>query len=154
MLHLFAAVLARRCNPSLMQSLRIPALYIPVPSPFPELELFIESCTRTYGLDLFRCSLPEPSASSPPLPIESVTRPTTPSPVPQASKNERSLTASKVYPVGKAKGGEGMRRALETYKEQFPHIHAILIGTRKDDPHGSKRTLHNCNALKSLFLSI
>lgn len=40
------------------------------------------------------------------------------------------------YPVGKARGGEGMRRALEVYKENFPHIDAILVGTRRGDPHG------------------
>lgn len=39
-------------------------------------------------------------------------------------------------PVGKAKGGEGMLQALQTYKERFPHISAILIGTRRTDPHG------------------
>ena len=31
-----------------------------------------------------------------------------------------------------------MRRALEVYKEEFPEIEAILIGTRRTDPHGCK----------------
>lgn len=38
----------------------------------------------------------------------------------------------------KAKGGEGMKNALEVYKERFPHIKAIFIGTRRTDPHGCK----------------
>jgi len=40
-------------------------------------------------------------------------------------------------PVGKARGGAGMKRALERYKEHHGHITAILIGTRKTDPHGA-----------------
>ncbi|GAW09588.1 adenine nucleotide alpha hydrolases-like protein [Lentinula edodes] len=40
--------------------------------------------------------------------------------------------------VGKAKGGEGMRQALEMYKAQLPHINGILIGTRRTDPHGDR----------------
>ena len=31
-----------------------------------------------------------------------------------------------------------MRRALEAYKVAFPHIEAILVGTRRDDPHGGE----------------
>ena len=34
------------------------------------------------------------------------------------------------------KGGEGMRLALELYKSRFPEVEAILIGTRRSDPHG------------------
>lgn len=46
------------------------------------------------------------------------------------------------YPVGKARGGEGMRRALEVYKENFPHIDAILVGTRRGDPHGGAHSVY------------
>lgn len=52
---------------------------------------------------------------------------------------------AKGYPVGKARGGEGMRQALERYKTEFPHIEAILVGTRRSDPHGgalSKSTIN------------
>jgi hypothetical protein len=38
--------------------------------------------------------------------------------------------------VGKSKAGEGMRRGLELYKERYPNVEAILVGTRKGDPHG------------------
>ena len=31
-----------------------------------------------------------------------------------------------------------MRRALEVYKETFPQIEAILVGTRRGDPHGGE----------------
>ena len=47
-------------------------------------------------------------------------------------------SAKQTYPVGKARGGEGMRRALEVYKETFPQIEAILVGTRRGDPHGGE----------------
>ena len=33
-------------------------------------------------------------------------------------------------------GGEEMRRALQVYKDKFPQIDGILIGTRRTDPHG------------------
>lgn len=58
--------------------------------------------------------------------MESVTRPTTP------------LPNGVAYPVGKSKGGEGMRRALQLYKDRFPQIEAIFVGTRKGDPHGGE----------------
>lgn len=29
-----------------------------------------------------------------------------------------------------------MRKALEIFLEQRPHIKAILVGTRRNDPHG------------------
>jgi len=45
--------------------------------------------------------------------------------------------------VGKAKGAEGMREALENYKNKFPHINAILIGTRRTDPHGATLSHRN-----------
>jgi FAD synthetase len=142
MLHLFTAALARRYTAPLLPSSRIPSIYIPVPSPFPELECFINNSVQSYRLDLFRCSLPEPHGpSSPPLPIESVTRPATPSLVSRASCEGESSAMATSYPVGKARGGEGMRRALETYKERFPHIFAILVGTRRDDPHGGTSNL-------------
>jgi hypothetical protein len=38
--------------------------------------------------------------------------------------------------VGKSKGGEGMRLGLELYQKTFPHMTAILVGTRRTDPHG------------------
>ena len=33
-----------------------------------------------------------------------------------------------------------MKHALAVYKERFPHIEAILIGTRRTDPHGGAYT--------------
>ncbi|EJD05325.1 adenine nucleotide alpha hydrolases-like protein [Fomitiporia mediterranea MF3/22] len=145
LLHLFVAALGSR-NASLKEPYRIPTLYIPLPSPFPELEEFIKQSMTAYNLDLFHCSPPQTDAppnslpsllikeSARDLPIESVTRPATPQP--NGSKGPK-------YPVGKAKGGEGMRRALEVYKADFPHIEAILVGTRKDDPHGATLGFRN-----------
>jgi len=36
-----------------------------------------------------------------------------------------------------------MRQALQTYKDHFPRITAILVGTRRTDPHGSKLSYRN-----------
>lgn len=100
----------------------IPALYIPLPSPFPSLESFIEEEAETYNLDLFHC-IPESKA------VESVV-------TPAQSNGVDYMNSRKSKAVGKAKGGEGMRQALEMYKKKFPNITAILIGTRRSDPHG------------------
>jgi len=142
LLHLFVAALGAR-NPTLTTSttpstsnsaLRIPSLYIPLPSPFTELEDFIAESVETYNLDLYKCSPPASQPLSTPMPIESVTRPTSPMP---------ETGGKQTYPVGKARGGEGMRRALEVYKDNFPHIDAILVGTRRGDPHGATLSFRN-----------
>lgn len=41
----------------------------------------------------------------------------------------------------KVKGGEGMKKALQIYKERFPVIEGILVGTRRNDPHGGTDVL-------------
>jgi FAD synthetase len=99
----------------------IPAVYIPVPSPFTTLEDFINHSTTTYNLDLFSCT----GHSEPH--VESV--------LPPASIDLNSRDK----PVGKAKGeATTMREALQLYKDHFPRITAILVGTRRTDPHGCK----------------
>lgn len=103
-----------------------------MPSSFPVLEDFIEDAVKDYNLDLFYCRPPQEDS------IETVV-------TPAAS----SITKGRDYihplpgprSVGKAKGGEGMRQALEMYKAQLPHINGILIGTRRTDPHGGMRNL-------------
>jgi len=40
-------------------------------------------------------------------------------------------------------GGEGMKKALETYKSKFPHVKGILIGTRRTDPYCNKLGFRN-----------
>ncbi|KAJ3507496.1 hypothetical protein NMY22_g16910 [Coprinellus aureogranulatus] len=119
LLHLYAGAIARRLPPS--QSMApIHALYIPVPSPFPTLEEFIADCVRTYNLDLFVCR-PEDHTSS----IESVV---TPALVSREGSDYVGVNiANRPKAVGKSKGGEGMREALQRYKDRFPHISAILI---------------------------
>ena len=111
----------------------IPAVYIPVPSPFAELEDFIWESARAYNLDLLICS-PD---SDVPLPIESVTPGTTTPDARKQSEGYVGLTGF-LRPVGNARGGEGMRRALHLYKERYPQIEAILVGTRRSDPHGGE----------------
>ncbi|KAK7007712.1 hypothetical protein R3P38DRAFT_3212266, partial [Favolaschia claudopus] len=105
-LHLYAGALARRLPPS--ESLKpIPAVYIAVPSPFPTLETFIDQSAKRYNLDLFHC---RPTSEA----VESVV---TPSP-----RNGTDYIVSAPKAVGKAKGSEGMKQALEIYKYKFSPI--------------------------------
>lgn len=129
LLHLYAATLARRTP---LSAKPIPAVYIPVPSPFTELEDFIRQSARAYNLDLFICF----SESDVRLPVESVT-PGTTTPDPR-KQSEGVGHVGFLRPVGNARGGEGMRRALHVYKEKYPQIEAILVGTRRSDPHGGE----------------
>ncbi|VDB85145.1 unnamed protein product [Peniophora sp. CBMAI 1063] len=115
LLHLFCAVLRRKC-PNFNGT--VSALYIPVPSPFRELEAFIDASAERYKLDIFHCAPPSSD------PVETV-----------AVKATVNGHVEK-----KAKGGEGMRQALARYKDKFPHVQAILIGTRRTDPNGGKLT--------------
>jgi 3'-phosphoadenosine 5'-phosphosulfate sulfotransferase (PAPS reductase)/FAD synthetase len=98
-----------------------------VPSPFPTLEVFIEESAKAYDLDLFLCRPPSES-------IESVITPAQGNGV-----DYISTQTPRSHAVGKAKGAEGMRQALDIYKTKFPQITAILIGTRRTDPHGGQR---------------
>ncbi|KAI0088299.1 hypothetical protein BDY19DRAFT_190417 [Irpex rosettiformis] len=129
LLHLIAAAIGRRtaagqeCKP-------IPALYIPTPSPFSSLETFIYDAAKAYTLNLFHCFAPPRISQQ----VESITVPSSPSSATTVLPGKGSV---------KAKGGEGMRDALATYKERFPHIEAILIGTRRTDPHGASLGTRN-----------
>ncbi|KAG5335576.1 hypothetical protein C0989_000965 [Termitomyces sp. Mn162] len=126
LLHLYAGALARRLARGHTMK-PIPAIYIPVPSPFPSLEKFIEETVKNYNLDLFRCS------SHPEQAENMVT----------TSTFTDSLYTKQPKPnASKPKGPDGMRRALEAYKRRFPHITAILIGTRRSDPHGGTSRFH------------
>ena len=111
LLHLYAAALARRAI-----SPAIPALYIPVSSPFPALEAFISHAARVYNLSVFTCAPP----CFPDAPAETSTG------------------------VGDApaKGTDNMREALELYRARFPEVEAVLIGTRRTDPHGGALSIH------------
>ena len=73
------------------------AVYIPVPSPFTELEIFIQQPAPLYELDLLTCS-PKSDSS---LPVESVTPGT-------ATPGTRTPTEGFSRPAGMARGGEGM----------------------------------------------
>jgi FAD synthetase len=125
LLHLYAGAIARRLKEN--EAMRpIHAIYIPVPSPFHALEDFIDQTTKAYHLDLFSCRPKAPQ-------VESLN-----TPVPQTNGSSSDYVNAAPKPVGKSKGGEGMLQALEAYKEHFPHIGAILIGTRRTDPHGGE----------------
>ena len=120
LLHLVSASIGRRTS-SQTGSKSLSSVYIPVPSPFPQLESFIDDAAAAYKLNLFHC----PHPTGPSFPVESV-----PTPGAQAAP-----AAERPKHV---KGGEGMRLALELYKNRFPQIEAILIGTRRSDPHGGE----------------
>lgn len=135
LLHLYAAVLARKVSSTHNP---ISALYIPDPSPFFALEEFVKIATQDYLLDLFTCNL----SSDIQLPVESVTPGVS---TPSALKGSSDYIGHSLQtrPVGAARGGEGMRRALELYKSRFPDIQAILVGTRRTDPHGTTLSYRN-----------
>lgn len=135
LLHLYAAVLTRKV---LSAHKPIFALYIPDPSPFPALEEFIKITVQDYLLDLFTCNL----SSDIQLPVESVT-PGVSTPTALKGSNGYIGHSLQTQPVGAARGGEGMRRALELYKLRFPDIQAILVGTRRTDPHGTTLSYRN-----------
>ncbi|KAI3603106.1 fad synthetase [Moniliophthora roreri] len=132
LLHLFVGALGKR-RPAGVLKTPIPAIYIAVPSPFSVLEEFIEDAAEEYNLDLFLVRPPEEDT------IETIVTPN----VPKVNGKDYVSQLPQPKAVGKAKGGEGMRQALEIYKDRFPHIQGILIGTRKTDPHGSKVS-HRC----------
>jgi len=69
LLHIYAAVLSRRRrrgqrtpSSSTATSSAIPTIYIPMPSPFPEMESFIDSAAKEYNLDIFRVPCAEGSS--------------------------------------------------------------------------------------------
>ncbi|KAI0753257.1 adenine nucleotide alpha hydrolases-like protein [Daedaleopsis nitida] len=125
LLHLVAASIGRRAKPD-VSSAPLAAVYIPVPSPFPELEAFIGHAASAYQLDLFRCQPPTDSD----FPVETVATP-------------GASFAPVLERPNHVKGGEGMRLALEMYKNRFPQVEAILIGTRRGDPHGAQLGFRN-----------
>ncbi|KAG6809070.1 hypothetical protein H0H92_001732 [Tricholoma furcatifolium] len=128
LLHLYAGALAKRLAPG--QAMKpIPAFYIPVPSPFPVLEAFIEDAAKAYNLDLFRCFSPSEHGSNGVNPC--------------VTADAANYLDSKNPQRNKNKGAEGMRKALEAYKQRFPHISAVLIGTRRTDPHGATLSHRN-----------
>ena len=89
-----------------------------MPSPFSSLETFIYEAAEAYHLELFHHIPPEDgeeSASSLP--------------------SGASSPALNIHETAKGKG-VGMKHALAVYKERNPHVEAILIGTRRTDPHG------------------
>ncbi|GJE98724.1 phosphoadenosine phosphosulfate reductase family protein [Phanerochaete sordida] len=132
LLHLLAAVVGRRLADG--RSLKsIPSLYIPVLSPFPELEVFIYECAKAYKLDLYRCEPPSNGS----LQVESVTEPSSPE-APFSTLPENKQKMAPPATTARAKGGDGMKAALQIYKDTFPRIEAIVIGTRRTDPHGAK----------------
>ena len=95
----------------------IPSLYIPLPSPFSELESFIHESIKTYDLELFHC-LSTKTKEGVQLAVETV------------------LTPGSGIPSQPQKGGgEGMKKALEAYKNKFSLVRGILIGTRRTDPY-------------------
>lgn len=123
LLHLFAGALARRLPfEGLVKP--IPALNIPVASPFADLEMFVEKAVKAYNLDLYTCQGP---ACSPGV---------------NSKGDANSKVSSHYQRQNNLKGGPCMREALQMYKDLFPQISAILIGTRRADPHGGELLYH------------
>jgi FAD synthetase len=192
LLHLYAGALARRLlnsspsTPRLPTSeqptaIRIHAIHIPVPSPFPQLEEFIQQAVEDYNIDLFHCdletpedekkiwekgqisnenegtsklnslvkldSIPESKSLQPEeakrIPVNSsISRPT---PLSAAAPTPAPIAIQPVIETGR----DNMRQALHAYKDRFPHIAAILLGTRRTDPHGGT-SIPSSSAISSL----
>lgn len=64
-----------------------------------------------------------------------------PSPFPQLE--EFIHQAANFYNLDLRTITKDMRSALAEYKEERPGVEAVVIGTRRTDPHGSK--LHDCD---------
>ena len=58
-----------------------------------------------------------------------------------ASEQRYALSLFRVTPPPGE--GEGMKYALSVYKTEFPHIEAILVGTRRGDPHGGSSFVYS-----------
>jgi len=193
LLHLYAGALARRLlnsppsTPQLPTSeqptaVRIHAIHIPVPSPFPQLEEFIQQAVEDYNIDLFHCDLDNPedeknkwekaqianetegtlkldsvsslvNSDSVPelrpeeakrLPVDSSILRSTPLSAAAAAPTPAPITIQPVIETGR----DLMRQALQAYKDRFPHISGILLGTRRTDPHGGNvNSLFLCQSL-------
>ena len=124
-MHLLAAAVGHR-TPADKPCKPIPALYIPVPSPFSTLETFIYEAADAYHLELFHHVPPE-EGTMPATADDEDRRSTSSSGTSSPGLNMHESTRHK---------GVGMKHALAVYKERFPQIEAILIGTRRTDPHG------------------
>jgi FAD synthetase len=120
LLHLYTAAIAHRL-PECEPMKPIPTLYIPAPSAFTTMEEFIADAAVTYNLNLFSCRDLEPQVST------------------SANRTDLNSTTGS---VGKAKGS-GMREGLQLYKDCFPETTAILMGTRRTDPHGPNLSHRN-----------
>ncbi|PRQ69889.1 hypothetical protein AAT19DRAFT_11542 [Rhodotorula toruloides] len=113
LVHLLAAAILRRQNPSLIDSPSsssptssaslppIPTIYVRCPSPFPQVEAFVSLCARWYALEL-----------------EAV----------EGGMRE----ALQVY-VDRRKSSLALSNGTEGRRGE---IKAVLVGTRRNDPHG------------------
>ena len=94
-------------------------LYIPVPSPFPELEAFIYEAAKAYNLDLFRCEPPSDVSKQ----VESVTEPSSP-----------AATLSADMPFNKNVGFGRTESALSRALLALPFIGLFVLAGMKLDP--------------------
>src|SRR5260221_9095792 len=133
LLHLYAGALARRQSRQTPLQEPIHAIYIPVPSPFPQLESFICQASKDYNLDLFKCRADLAVQTQENRHLLNKEGPKIDGPT-TAVADELVSTA-----IPSKSGGEYMRQALQLYKDRFPNISAILVGTRRADPHGGGR---------------
>lgn len=130
LLHLYAGALARRQSRQTFLQEPIHAIYIPVPSPFPQLESFISQASKDYNLDLFKCRADLAVQTQENGHLLNKEGPK----IDEPTTDELVTTA-----IPSKSGGEYMRQALQLYKDRFPNISAILVGTRRADPHGGGR---------------
>ena len=140
LLHLFAAALARRSSSPTNQNKPIAGIYIPIPSPFPALEAFIDDTIRNYNMELFRCrNVSESTLDGSVTPVQlniAGGSSSSSSGAEGVSPRNVSVPNGDAEPKVKVAAADGMRQALDMYKKRYPNVSAVLIGTRRTDPHG------------------
>ena len=144
LLHLFAAALARRSSSPTNQNKPIAGIYIPIPSPFPALEAFIDDTIKNYNMELFRCrNVSELTLDGSITPVQLNIAGDGSSSSSKGAEGviPRDVSAARApngdtEPKVKVAAAEGMRQALDMYKKRYPNVSAVLIGTRRTDPHG------------------
>ncbi len=90
------------------------------------MEAFIDEAVRLYNLNIFNCTASLVETTN-------------------MRANGKDKAAAPAV-AGKAKSGGDMKTALERYKKMFPSVSAILMGTRRTDPHGGELAAHGIRA--------
>lgn len=110
---------------------RILAVYVRCVSPFPQVEAFVTLCARWYHLELDAVEGGMKEALQTYLDRRRATRSTAP------TRRRRSVDGA---PAPTANGKKSGAEAHDAGEEEEEQIKAIMVGTRRTDPHGATLT--------------